>query len=68
MPDHIWESREGAFIGTIANADTIGQLLGVRKSATGYRAAFKLWEGGKEMEARVLQLVDAEIAHRTKAT
>lgn len=64
VPDHVWEAREAAYMGTIANDASIQQLLGVRKSVTGYRAAFKLWEGGRQMEARVINLVDAEISHR----
>ena len=66
VPEHVWEAREAAYVGTILNDATLDQLLGVRRSVTGYRAAFKLWEGGREMEARVTRYVDAEIAHRMR--
>ena len=48
----------------ILNATTIEQVAKVAQRVSGYRAAFKLWDGASAMEARILSAVQMELSRQ----
>lgn len=64
IPDHIWEGREAVYLADIVNAETAREISKVAERVSGYRAAFKLWAGAIDMEARVLGAVQSELTRR----
>jgi RNA-directed DNA polymerase len=66
LPERVAFLKEMNFERDVLEAETIEKVFKLEHAARSYCAAFRLWEGGAAMQARMLQTASQQRAHLTR--